>query len=359
MKIRVNVHEMQEAIKKGGQLLPKKSSLPIIENVLITASAAGIKMLITDLESFLEFNIPGTVQEEGKTLLDNDTLKLISKLKNLSQMELTQSNITAGNKSIKCKNGYDPELFPMMDKEFTQKAFTVSQPELLNLLEIKYAAGHDELSSVFNGICIDKNHFVCTDTHRLAKREFTFTNNLEKPVIFTLKAVNILYSLLDKKAITDLTCFTEERNNFIRFAFDNVTLISRLVDGVFPNWKAVWPNDYKTEININVQKAIEELTFIKDIVKEHNGHITFAVDNKNLYVDAENSNNGITLTIPAKVTGELIECMGINYNYLIDVLQHNNEKEITLKLSGTLSPIIIDNDLVLPIRGDGKRLNAA
>lgn len=361
MKISINVNQFQEVIKKGQKLIPnsRKTKLPAIQTMYLAGEENKITAIITDLETSLIFDIPGTVLEEGKTLLNVDTLKLISKLKNVFELEITDNTITAGNKTLKY-NSVDADIFPANYPSCELEGFKTTEKEMINLLSIQYAAGNDENRPIFTGIFIDKESFVCTDTHRLARKEIKFENNLpEKGIIISNSAIKFLNSLLDKKSNNEIVCNISENNNYLQFKFDNITIVTRLIEGTYPNYKAVFPQNFNTTITANVKNLLEELAFIEQITKDD--HIlTFCTENNTWFIDAANINNAVTLNIPVTLTGENIELMGINYNYLVDVLKQHTGNEIEFKISGMLSPIVIDNNhLILPIKTAGRRKNVA
>ena len=362
MKISLSVSELQEVIKKAQKCMVKGFTLPVLHSVKFSTITGTITVTVNTLDIVTVFTLQGSIQEQGEMLVSADTLKLISKLKNTYEITISENLITAGSKTLKFIS-YDLDLFPITLDECTLPGFTISQPDLIKALSVNYASGIEDNRPVFNSVCLDKNTFVSTDTHRMAWHYVNINNSMEQQVVIPLQVTKLLASsLLSKKSNTfPVTVSHDEKYRYLKFEFENVLVITRLIDATFPNFKQVIPHDgFKTTVKLNAQKLLDELSFIEDIAKGDNKIITMAIDENNIYFDAKTEGNTITLEVNSDITGEQIECMGIDYKMFIDAIKNAEGQEIEIKFSGTYSPLLFNNSIVLPIRVEGmKRLNVA
>ena len=364
MKINVYNYSIQDAIKKVMKL-KYKGSFAIINNIKLEAKNNTITMIKTDLEATVKINIQGDIEESGEMLLTTDTLKLLSKVKN-DTITITDTQIKAGNKVIKYTE-LSVEEFPNVDYEYNVEAFTTTEKELHNLLSVKYCMSKEDNMPVFNGLTIDKENFIATDTHRLHYKPITFENNIEHPMTIPFNTVNLLNDYVDKKSDKAIKCFVSEYKNKdkkyakIHFVIDNIELTSRLIDATMVNYKQIIPEKFQTEVTVNKKILLEELAFVQDLAKQNdneNNPITLAVLNNKLFIDAESSINGVTTEIDAEIKGEDLEYLAINHTFLVEALKQVENDEVTLKFNGSYNSIMIENALILPIRLDTKgRLN--
>ena len=364
MKISLSVSELQEVIKKAQKCMVKGSvRLPVLSSVKFSALHNTITVTVNTLEVVTVFTLSGSIQEQGEMLVSSDTLKLISKLKNTYEITISENLITAGSKTLKFIS-YDLDLFPITIDECTLSGFNITQQDLIKALSVNYASGIEDNRPVFNSVCLDQNTFVATDTHRMAWYRANINNSMEKQVVIPLQVTKLLTSsLLSKKGNTfPVTVSHDEKYRHLKFEFENILVITRLIDATFPNFKQVIPDSsgIKTTVKLSAQKLLDELSFIGDIAKGDNKIITMAIDENNIYFDAKTEGNTITLEVNSDITGEHIECMGIDYKMLIDAIKNQEGEEIEIKFSGTYSPLLFNNSIVLPIKVEGmKRLNVA
>jgi len=361
MKISLNVSELQEVIKKAQKVIAKGSKLPVLHSVKFSTLTGAITVTANNLEVVTVFTLSGSIMESGEMLLSNETLKLIAKLKNTYEIVISENLIQAGNKTLKFTS-IDPEEFPITHDECTFTAFTISQPELIKAFSVNYASAIEDNRPVFNGVCIDQNTFLSTDTHRLAWYKAQIVNTLDKQIIIPLQTTKLLIgSLLDKKVSGfPVIVSVDKKCKYLKLEFQNTLVITRLIEGDFLNYKQVLPQDHKTNVKLNVKKLLDELSFIEELAKQSNGVITLAVEQNAIYFDAMAEGNAVTLNIESDITGELIECMAVSYKLLTDALKNVEGEEIEIKFNGAYSPISFNNSIVLPVRiKDMKRLNTA
>lgn len=360
MKLKVNLKELQEGLRKIEKGIDKKASLPILTNIKLEANNNKINLYSTNLETFIKVTIPTDITEGGVTLLDLKTIKLIQKLKS-KEITITDDAIIAGNRVIEFRvdNLVD---FPEPPQDLNIKYCEITESELKNLLEVKYAAGIDATGSVINSIVIDNNRFVALDGYRLTIREGQFNSELNK-VPISIKSMLILDKLLDDKSNNIFEIYSDERVNdvnnrqWILFKSNNLEVYCTLLQDKYLNYESYLPKEHKTKIIINNTKLLKELNFINEVAKElEYKPVEFNVTNNKLKLKVKDEKN--ILTSELDITGFEGEsvCIYMNCQYWIDMLKNTDEKTFIVKFRDTVDPVLITNEketeinLICPIK---------
>jgi DNA polymerase-3 subunit beta len=360
MKVKVNLKEFQEALKKVERGINNKNSLPILLNIKLETSNNEIKLYSTDLGIFIKVAVPANIIEPGAVLLNQKTVKLIYKLKN-HEITITDDSITAGNRVIEFRvdNLVD---FPEPPQDLNIKYCEITESELKNLLEVKYAAGIDATGSVINSIVIDNNRFVALDGYRLAIREGKFNSELNK-VPVSIKSMLILDKLLDDKSNNIFEIYSDERVNdvnnrqWILFKSNNLEVYCTLLQDKYLNYESYLPKEHKTKIVINNTKLLKELNFINEVAKElEYKPVEFNVTNNKLKLKVKDENNILTSELDIiGFEGEGVRIY-MNCQYWIDMLKNTDEKIFIVKFRDTLDSVLITNEketeinLIYPIK---------
>jgi len=227
------------------------------------------------------------------------------------------------------------------------------------LKSVMYAASllniKPEISSVYIN-SDDKNTiiFAATDSFRLAEKKINQSLNDFKNILIPLKSVSEILRIFDGregniKLIPD--------KNQIMVSMDNIKFISRLTEGVFPDYRQIIPNKFTTDIIVNKDLFLNSLKMASVFSGKLNEvNIITGSDNKSLTINTVNSESGEHITnIPAKITGDELK-MSFNHKYIFDCLQQIPSLDIILRFSGDGKPLIIigvdDNSfqyLVMPM----------
>jgi len=362
MKISMSVPELQEVIKKAQKCMVKPNenkNAEVLHTVKLSALENSITITTDTLNYSTVFELSGSIQDPGEILLNSETLKLITKLKNTYEVIISDNLIQAGNKTLKFSS-IPVDQFPKTLDNCTISAFSISQPELIKALSVNYASGFEENRPIFNSVCIDQNTFVATDTHRMTWYKSNITNTLDKPIIIPFQVTKLLAStLINKKSDSFALLSVDKDYKHLKIKLPQTTIITRLIDGTFVNYKQVIPKDYKTSAKVNVKKFLDELSFLEDIAKQtENNAISIAIDENSIYFDAMDAKNAVTINIESDIIGEQIECIGIDYKLLIDALKNVEGEDIEIKFNGAYSPVFFNNSIVCPLRIKA-RLNKA
>ena len=343
-----------KSLGRANGIIEKKTTLPILSNVLIEAKNSKIKITATDLDIiYFEEIIPQEIKKEGSTTTSSNILyDILRKLQPNAKVEL---NLLSTNK-LKLVSGNSKfnllcmpsDNFPLSEENNDEKNFEISSQKLLKLLnKTKISISNDETRHYLNGICLHKTtlenkSFLCgvaTDSHRLSSCSIEIDQNIQiEPIILPKKAIFQLISLLEQ---TEKNVKVSNSKSKIKFEIDNEVLISKVIDGRFPDYNKVIPKDNEKilEIKSNEFKdSIERVTTVSTDRKE-GLKIFITKDNVQLAVNNPNSGEGVE-NISAKFNSNDLN-ISFNSRYLTDIASQIENELIMIHLKDAGSPVLI------------------
>ena len=335
-------------------IIEKKTTLPILSNILIEAKNSKITITATDLDIiYFEEMLPKEVKKEGSTTTSASILyDILRKLESSAKVELSLQSanklkLVSGNSkfNLLCISS---DNFPLSEETINQKNFEVSSKKLLKLLnKTKISISNDETRHYLNGIYIHKikienKSFLCavaTDSHRLS------SSSLEVDPDAHIESI-----ILPKKTIFQLISLLEQSNNLIKisnnkskikFEMDAGVLISKVIDGRFPDYNKVIPknNDKILEIKLNEFKnSIERVTSVS-LDRKEGLKMFISKEAVQLSVNSPNSGEG-TESIDAKFNSNNLN-ISFNSRYLTDITSQIENESIVINLKDPGSPVLI------------------
>jgi DNA polymerase-3 subunit beta len=262
MKVKIYKKDLQEALKKV--ISEKKATFPILANFLLKAEDGKLTILGTDLEVYSSYTLPADVEEEGSICANSKKLIDISKV--LSQNEALLYTDGEALKVISGKTKYslqtlEPDDYPLPEEFPTDKAVLISGKELLQgISKTIYAVSKDDSRFALNGVCFSfdnsKLEFVATNGHRLALYSTEITGKgIEGKYIVPTKALNELKKLVSD--VEDVEVAVSESSIF--FKGSNYMLSARLLEGIFPDYRQVIPNNFNIEVSLPKSELISTI----------------------------------------------------------------------------------------------------
>lgn len=355
MKTIVNVKELQTIIKNVNKV--KKSDVLNSENIIIKAKNGQTSVIKDNGYTKITQKINSSIKEEGIIGLDENTIKILSKLPN-NDIEFTNNKINSGTKEIKYIN---KEYIKEIDLKDCIEKFQISQEEMLRLLEVSYCASVDEVRPILQGINFKDNKLCALDGYRMSVRS---TEKFKLSSNFTIHqdSVKILKSLLKK---SNELIYGEVYKNYVLFKFNDTTIQCRYLEGDYIKYEQLINDniDYMTTIKVNDIKEINKsLDILKDVKINNRSIIYFSNNEKRLSLRSNNNTNEITDTmnnseyIKFNSNGDTDICF--NCRYLVDLFKVLKDRNyIYMSFKNNHSPMIIyeddnlnDLELILPIR---------
>ena len=333
-------------------IVERKQTLPILSNVLIEKEAENIRFTATDLEIQITTSIKNSFQGDGASAITvggkkiQDILRVLPDQSKVSIETKENKAIVKCNKSKFTLQTLPAQDFPKIPDQFENtKKIIVSQIQLKNLLEsVQYAMAHQDVRYYLNGILLitdgNKLKAVATDGHRLAYNETEIEGVLEKSeIILPRKAVTELCKLLNNSEDKITLEFTPQQ---IKAVFSDVVLITKIIEGKFPDYERVIPK-YTNQLimdRVIVHQALQRAAILSN---EKFRGVRFVLTEKNLSIISSNSEQEEAQEeIETEYHGEALD-IGFNVNYLLDGINNINSDKIILSFGDPNSSILIAN----------------
>jgi DNA polymerase-3 subunit beta len=349
---------LQENFKKGlinvSNITGKNLTLPILNNILLNADKKQLKLSTTDLEMAITSQIQCKIEKEGSITVPAKLL--VNFINNLPNNKI-DINIKNNTISLKCENynssikGLDAKDFPIIPKIKNEPIIEISSFEFKNALEqvINFVSISD-IRPEISGVLFDFNNekkakFVATDSFRLGEKTINIKNNKIKKediksIIIPYKTVQELIRIISNTEDSILKISIE--NNQILFDINETQIISRLIEGNYPNYQQLIAKQFDTTAIIKrdeLIKAVKIGSFFSSKIND----VRLKVNSKKSQIEVfsqdielgENSSE-----IKTEIKGKDVEII-FNHKYLLDGLNNISTEKIVIGFNGETSPGII------------------
>jgi len=353
MKFNVNQQDLQKSLNYCQGVIEKRSTLPILSNILLNASNSKLTITATDLDLIFINEIKDIeIQEEGITTTTSSILyDIIRKFSSGKKINFSFSGENKlqleSEKSVFHLNCISASEFPITDEDFNQNQFSIKSKTLLKLLnKCKFSVSNDETRHYLSGIFFhqtqieDKNFLTAasTDSHRMSISKVRLNEKIDfEPIILPKKTIFQLCSLLEDFEGDVKICNIKSK---IKFEFNNSILISKLIDGKFPNYIQVIPTTNEKKLEINLNNFLSSVDRVASVSTDKKEGVKFQLLKDILKLSVNNPNSGDgSETLEVKFDYELN--ISFNSKYLIDVASQINGEKIIFYLNETASPALI------------------
>ena len=370
MKFNVNQQDLQQALNYCQGVIEKRSTLPILSNILLDASNSKLTITATDLDLIFIHQLDNVeILEEGKTTTTSSIMyDIIRKFNSGKKINLSLTDISKlqveSEKSIFNLNCISATEFPLTDENFNQNEFIIKSKQLLKLLnKCKFSVSNDETRHYLSGIYFhqteveDKNYLtaVATDSHRMSISKIRLEEKIDfDPIILPKKTIFQLCSLLDSY---DGDVKVSNVKSKIKFELNNSILISKLIDGKFPNYIQVIPKNNQKKLEIDLKLFLNSVDRVASVSLDKKDGVKFNLSKDTLDLSVNNTNSGDgkeTLTVKFDHDLEI----SFNSRYLIDVASQLDGDRVEIFFNDTGSPALIKDPgdfdsifVVMPMKG--------
>jgi DNA polymerase III subunit beta len=312
-------------------VVEKRNTIPILSNVKLDVAGGVLALTATDMEIAVTEKIPADIQTEGSVTVPAHTLyDIVRKLPDGTQIHFQESKKENGRLSVKGGNSkfllpfLSADDFPVIDQGEMTHHFTISTAELLALAnKTRFAVSTDETRYYLNGIFIHAIEgtltAVSTDGHRLAKMSVTLPNGAENipGVIIPRKTAIELVKLVESLEEAVEVSLSKTK---VAFVCGDALLISKLVEGTYPEYQNVIPERSNNIMEVEVQRLVSAVDRIATMSSEKTRAIRLTVGEGRLELSAANENSGSGQeVIDVVYTGSAVEA-GFNSRYILEIL---------------------------------------
>src|SRR3989344_630100 len=366
MKINCMTQNIKDAVQVAERNTARNQTMPILNTIFIGADGGRIKIKATNLETAVEITISGKVEENGNIAVPAKTLSMF--LSNINDNQITLESkkdnlfIKTGKNQTLIK-GLSSEDFPLLPKVEEIESFKIPSEELkASISGVVTAASlsdlKPELGSILFKVFKNTIKLAATDSFRLAEYTLVSKNiSSEKLLMFLIpqKSIHEIFKLIDKD---ESVKFGFSKNQLI-VSVNNIRFISRLTDGIFPDYEQIIPKNFKITIIAKKSDVVSNLKLASVFVGKLNDiNISFGGSKKSLVLQASNQDTGeYSSEIPAGGEGDDVS-VKFNVRYLLDGIMQINQEYIVFNLNGSESPLLIKGKgdsscfyLIMPMRG--------
>jgi len=351
MKLECGIEKIKAGILQVEKITGKNLTLPILNSILLIASGKSLKLRATNLSLGVEIEIPAKIEKEGVVAISGTTLAGI--FSNVFQNENISIESEDGNLLIKTKKsriklkGQMPDDFPTIPM-VDGKTFEIESKKLVDGLKAVYYSSSvsdikPEISSVY--IYSNENNlvFVSTDSFRLAEKKIKMNEIEEVPgILIPFKNISEILRIFGEVKDLVRVCFNK---NQISFSSENVYLTSRVIDGVFPDYRQIIPKEFNVEAVVLKQDLLNALK-LSNIFSDKFNQINLKILPKEKVFELSSANNDVgenKTYLDAAIKGE-DALLGFNYKYFLDCFQSINTDSISIKLNQASKPMVISGN---------------
>ena len=327
---------LQENLKKGlnitERIIGKNLTLPILNNILISVEKSSIKLCSTDLEIGINCEISGKIIKQGAIVIPAKVLtSFINNLPNKKVQLKTKDN----KLTIKCENyksqikGFSPEEFPIIPKIKSEPILKINKDilrtGLSQIVEITaISESRPEISGIYMKFEKESIKTAATDSFRLAEKiinDVDIASINENEIIIPKRTIVELIRILQDDDIGNIELVLNQ--NQVLFNLSNVQIISRLIEGKFPDYTQITPKEFQTQVITNKQELINNIKLASFFSGKANEVKLSILPSKSLVeLSSEDADIGShKSSLPAKIQGKSIK-ISFNYRYLLDGLNN-------------------------------------
>jgi DNA polymerase III subunit beta len=355
MKLSIEKADLQRGLARLQAIVEKRSSMPILANVLVTASGKGetgrLELAATDLEVGIRGAQPAKVQKPGALTIS--ARKLYDIVRELPDETIALEATSNAYLELRCGRarftlaGTDAEEYPSLPDFAPGRMVRLQAAVLSQMIEgTMYAASQDETRYNLNGVYFEvapetsRIRMVATDGHRLALVERTAGSDLSglaSGVIVPRKGLAELKRLVDEEDADEVEIGFEGNSGLVKKG--DVTLVMRLIEGEFPNYKQVIPKQSEHHLTVSAEALVRALRRVALLSAEHSRAVKVELAEGKLLLSSKTPDLGEAQEeLDVDYAGPSVG-IGFNARYLLDCLGALGAKEIRLGLRDGGSPV--------------------
>src|SRR3954470_1509092 len=365
LRITASKDELVQALGVVSRAVSTRTSVQILSGILLEPQGGELRLAATDMELSLRVNVQAQIEGDGAIVLPGKTLADIARLLPSDEVAIEHKpseavvHVTSGSASYTLHT-YNPEDFPRLPELDAVQTFSVDRESLLETIaRVARASSRDESRPVLTGVLVSftggKLVMAATDSYRLAVKETELGGNAPE-----------LEAIVPSRALQELARIAGSGDNVevgvhenqVVFSVDGAWLTTRRIDGQFPNYRQLLPEQFEHELTLPRAELLEVVRRASVMIQRATplqlrfaeGEITVIARTHEVGESQE--------SMPAPYSGETLE-IGFNADFLRDGIESVDGDDIRFKLISPLRPAVLQGDgdeftyLVMPIRLPG------
>ncbi len=359
MKITCTQENLSHSLSYLERATGKQSTLPILSNFLLSGGKNGLRLSATNLEIGVTSVIGAKIDGEGEIavpvkIIGNFVHNLPSN--GIVTLDLDGRSLSLESGGYKMKiRGLDPKDFPIIPRKkgddlvsFPAQAFKSALQRLLPSVSVNES--RIELTGVYFLFLDDAVHVAATDSFRLAEQIIPISNN-EKGAGYHEFSMNTQSLILPQAAMQEISRIISPDSEIVRFAFeenqvffdvDGVSLVSRVINGKYPDYKQILPKKFSYIVKISREELLRSVRMAGIFSSQMHGEMLLSISSEKneMIISSQSSDIGENKTIlPVEVTGSGSLEMSFNPRYILDGLNVLDSEYILLSANSSTTPI--------------------
>jgi len=347
MKFSIKKEDVLRELQLLQGIVEKRNTMPILANILISAAENEIELIGTDLEVGLKTHFPAQIEETGSiTISGKKVFEIVRSLADEQTVDFKEGKdlmmeITSGESEFKVLC-LPKEDYPQVPEPRFERNIVIPLDKLKEMIERVFYAITQEQRYYLNGALMllkdNKMELVSTDGHRLA---YTLL------IIEGQKIENEIRTIISKKTLSELRKFDDDSLEFdldennLFFHVRNRILISRIIEGKFPNYEAVIPKENPHVLQIPREKITDAIRRVSLLSTERSRGIKFNIEQNQIKLFSSNPEIGEARDkVDVDYKGQEME-IGFNSQYLLDFLTAVKSENITFELKDENSAVLL------------------
>lgn len=362
MKLKINQRDLTKHINIAQKGISSRTTLQILDGILLEAKNDKLKLTGTDLEISIETYLDCEIEKEGSIVVNSRLFgDIIKKLPD----GLIDINVDNNNINIKCENsefnilGNSAKEYPDLPVVLEHTSFQLPKDLFKNAIrQTVFATTQDETRPSLTGVLLEiadeTISFVALDGYRLALKKLPIKSDMEIKIIIPGRALNELNKILEENE--DNIRIVAAPGHVI-FNIGSTIVYSRLLEGQFFNYREIIRNDHKTSAIVNKKLFQDSLERASLLAKEEKANLVkLNIADGQILIKSNSEIGNVNEKIMTQISGENIN-IAFNSRYILEGIKIIDAEEIQLNFMGSLNPCIIkplqDENytyLVLPVR---------
>lgn len=373
MKVEIQANVLKEGLKKVGEIINWKNSIPILQGIYMNCNEQGIELRAGDQANIICHWIPVDGQnvdvvEPGAVMIPEQAYKLLMKLKSSITLEVSDSKlyIRYGKKSELSVPTMNTDEYPRLPKvDTTEATLTLEGQDFSNLVQkTVISASKSEARPILQGVNVrvtsDKITWIATDSHRLGQVVIKKGNEENGNDIQMVVPAETLKKVLKSFDLNEPVSVYCQADNLIVLKNGFSLFFIRLLEGKYPETNRLIPEDFTTEIKMSREQLLSAIDRLKPIADSGNkGTLKMALQKDEVKLSTAQTEVGqcVELLECEEYQGEELE-ITFSLDYFKDALSTMDSNDVWVKFTGQLRPFIIvpnssnyeEMQLLLPIR---------
>lgn len=359
VKLTIEQNQLDALLGRVTKAVESRNTIPILSNVLLVADGNTITAIATDLDVEVASTAEAQVEQSGSTTVQAGTLQSI--VKKLSKGKLVTLEYDAG--TLKVSSGRSNltlsslpvKDFPRVANDDYKATFNAEQPEIKRMLDLtEPSMSNEETRYYLQGVYLHSHEgtarAVSTDGHRLALVDSAI-EAVFPSVILPRKTVGLVKWLLDEGSVTVSASDTK-----VRFDFGHSVVVSKVIDGTYPDYSRIIPTGWETEVTVNANDVKQAAALVSEVSGDRIRAVKVAVGTDVVTLTVRSGIDVGVEEVDAVVTGDSVE-VGVNSKYLAEILKACNGDNAVMRFRGSGDAIVVKPEeddkalfLVMPMR---------